>query len=587
MNISIGHIDKRLNSTKRTATWDVENLDVKLKEPTDVKQPVFLIRRTALDDQGEVLYELDPANNYVYSPDWGYYWIDDIVYYTNELIELHCHRDVLATGHDYITSSEAYIKFCSDAKIAVDYKTMDDPRLGPDKFIGQEIDNLADVKTVIGTEQKTFLNEWFVNEVADGTVVVSLVGTGAGCLQWFMTPYQYYLLLAGAATGAGVNSIDVLVSKFLGSDWRACLNYATYMPLDINKLNDHFTSSDNNILWGSVQCSMGSDQIHYTLLPFTAYYKTTLRNIKFTKLAEKDGYQFLKGTKYSKVFLESPAGSQDISNDAFISGDDLYIQECIDFINGNYTMKVYLDNYTTAGVPLAAFTEQLGIDVTGISKQMPSSFEQFSGMVAGATKAAARVALFAGAGMIAAGNAAVASGNSAGAAYGAGFSGKEAIAYEMKNFAPASAKGAMMASGIEGAFSGGAVAPSGAGCRTSGGITSYFTCDYQGTSNGKNNFRIVTSTAAPALIADEDITEDDPIEMPKWAAKHGYPCNKWSSLSKVAEGSYIETCALSMGDVSDPEFTLLPSEISELNSMLNSGIFLDEVNAAPEPEPGT
>ena len=148
MQIYIGHMDKRLNSTKKTHTgeWTTKGpIEVTLKEPTTIDKPLFLLRRKVYDTDGTtLLYELQPSDNWIYVPDWGYYWIDQTIMSTNDLVTFVCHRDVLASGHDYLKSCEAYLSYCSDKEIAIDYQTMDDPRFGPDKFVDQTIDSLKD-----------------------------------------------------------------------------------------------------------------------------------------------------------------------------------------------------------------------------------------------------------------------------------------------------------------------------------------------------------------------------------------------------------------------------------------------------------
>lgn len=589
MKIYIGHMDKRLNSTKhkQTGEWTTKgSIEVKLKEPTTIDKPVFLLQRVVYDKNGNVIYALKPSDNWIYVPTWGYYWIDQTIMSTNELVTFVCHRDVLASGTDYLKKCEAYLSYCSDKKIAVDYQTMDDPRLGPDKYIGAQTTGLSDTEGGEDTPDDdedgewTMLGKWFVDDASKGTVVVSLVGTSAGCLQWFMSPYQYYQLLQAAASGAGVSTMDVMCSKFLGTDWRACLNYAIYMPVSLEKVNKYFPDSDSTILWGSVTCSLG-DAIHYTLAPFAAASHTSVRTIAFPTLAGKSDYAFLRGPKYSSVFFETSSGSQEISSEAFTLDQKVLIQEVIDLINGDYTIKVYSNNYSRAGVPLGSVTEHLGVDVTGSSKMLPNPTEA----VAGVLKAAAKVGVVAAGAMMTAGGAAVAAGDSAGAAMGAGFGMKGAASYELANYgkmAMSSANGIGMASGVIGAFSGGGASPVGQAHVHGGGITAYFTSDYLKNLDARANFRFVVSTSAPALIADEAQT-GDPVELPKFAKLHGYPCNKWTALSKVAEGSYIECVKLSAVSTSDkdykpemPKFTLTPAELGELNNLLNTGVYLED-----------
>lgn len=590
MQIYIGHMDKRINSTKKTHTgeWTTKGpIEVTLKEPTTIDKPLFLLRRKVYDTDGTtLLYELQPSDNWIYVPYWGYYWIDQTIMSTNDLVTFVCHRDVLASGHDYLKSCEAYLSYCSDKEIAVDYQTMDDPRFGPDKFVDQTIDSLKDKwHEHQEDESYTLIEDWLVDDPLDGSVLVSVTGVNAGSLLYFMTPEQYVQMVHYVASNSNISDMNLLAAAFLGTDWKACLNYAVYVPIKLDKLNAVYTNHMNTILWGNVAVYM-ADEIHYTASPFQCLVHTSNRGISFTSLAENEDYAFLKGPKYSTVILETPSSSQDISSEAFTINDYLYIKETMNLINGDYTMKVYASNYSVQGAPLAAVTEHLGIDITGISKSIQGTQELAASIIKGATK----VAVMAGAAMFTAGASAAAAGDTMGAARGAGFGLGESAKYELANYgkmAASNAGGIGAATGIIGNFTGGGCSPVGAAYSCGGGLTSYFCCETDGTDCGRKSFRVITTTAAPAIIADEVGTYE---AMGKFAKLHGYPCNKWTALADVADGSYIEGVKLSVISTSNdqyepsmPEFTLTPAEIGELNNYVNTGIYLDDW-AEEEPE---
>ena len=88
------NFSKRNNSTKAPTGGD--SRDVKLKEPCSFLKPVFILK--------------DPGYNFTECEFRGrYYFIDDIVSLANNLIEVHCHVDVLATWKDYIATSRQYV----------------------------------------------------------------------------------------------------------------------------------------------------------------------------------------------------------------------------------------------------------------------------------------------------------------------------------------------------------------------------------------------------------------------------------------------------------------------------------------------
>ena len=91
------NFSKRKNSTKQpTGGTDVS---VVLKEPTSIVNPVF--KCSSVSD----------SVNYVYCESFGrYYFVSDIVHVTNDIIELHCSVDVLASAKSNIGSTSAFVE---------------------------------------------------------------------------------------------------------------------------------------------------------------------------------------------------------------------------------------------------------------------------------------------------------------------------------------------------------------------------------------------------------------------------------------------------------------------------------------------
>lgn len=101
MDLIFYTFSKRINSTKQptissTAHHTFEN--VRLKEPTSMTDPTFIVSH--IDDIEDY--------NYVAWDD-RYYFIREIVYLTNALVEISCSMDYLATYKNIIGSSTQYI----------------------------------------------------------------------------------------------------------------------------------------------------------------------------------------------------------------------------------------------------------------------------------------------------------------------------------------------------------------------------------------------------------------------------------------------------------------------------------------------
>lgn len=91
---------KRKNSTKRPTALDAYEKNVKLKEACSIESPVFIVE------------SITAGTNYCQFAG-HYYFIDDIVYITNTIVELHCNQDVLATHRTEIGSYNCFIERAS------------------------------------------------------------------------------------------------------------------------------------------------------------------------------------------------------------------------------------------------------------------------------------------------------------------------------------------------------------------------------------------------------------------------------------------------------------------------------------------
>lgn len=89
---------KRINSTKQPADADATVMDVRFKDDTSIENPSLLIKGIDLD------YNYCKLGNH-------YYYINDIVVVNNDIMQLNCIQDVLATYKADILSTSAYIQY--------------------------------------------------------------------------------------------------------------------------------------------------------------------------------------------------------------------------------------------------------------------------------------------------------------------------------------------------------------------------------------------------------------------------------------------------------------------------------------------
>lgn len=99
------NFSKRKNSTKQPSSTPVTR-SVVLKRETSIQKPVFTL--TGFNNEF----------NYLYVPVWGrYYFIDDVVIGNNELFEIHCSCDYLASFKSAISSYTCFVERCADSHI--------------------------------------------------------------------------------------------------------------------------------------------------------------------------------------------------------------------------------------------------------------------------------------------------------------------------------------------------------------------------------------------------------------------------------------------------------------------------------------
>lgn len=108
--IAYKRFTKRINSTKRPSYENDENdvLWVILKKDTSLLNPVFEL---------QIDKTVDEPFNYTYCQFHNrYYYVTDIVVRNNNVYELHCKHDALASYRWYIERLNAYVEYAADTK---------------------------------------------------------------------------------------------------------------------------------------------------------------------------------------------------------------------------------------------------------------------------------------------------------------------------------------------------------------------------------------------------------------------------------------------------------------------------------------
>ena len=107
------NFEKRKNSTKQppSTSGSYDTLSVVLKEGTSLEQPVFIIK------SNDFSYNYAQFNG-------TYYYVDDIVSEKNQLLELHCSRDLLATYKAKIQTASAFVLYYTHSNTEISDKRL-------------------------------------------------------------------------------------------------------------------------------------------------------------------------------------------------------------------------------------------------------------------------------------------------------------------------------------------------------------------------------------------------------------------------------------------------------------------------------
>lgn len=579
MQIYIGHIDKRLNSTKHEVTgeWTTKGaVNVTLKEPTDVKNPVFLLNRASYyppppEGSGQLKYELKPSDNYIYVPKWGYYWIDDVVYETNNLISIITHRDVLASGKDYL-KKKAYTSYCSDKEHVEDFRLKDDIRLSPDVPAVENTINLSDI-------EGTLAHDIFVRLPGDGMFIVRCLVDNGGIIAYALTLNQFIDFYKQFITNAP-NTLDDFTCKYFGNNWKSCFSSVYFIPVYPEKMSEIWGNTETELYVGRISLDI-SGSFCYSAAPVAWATGGTRLDLTFPLDNLCDNIKFLRAPKYSSVSFEYPGGCLDISDEELVRTKSVWFEETMNLLDGEYSANLYTFALVeqipgvyayTKGKCLGKIKISLGSDITGMMQSGQSNGDfLIDKLVQGAHALPAIAAATFTAGM------SVPLGETAGAARGAGFSMRESAQLELMSANPKSvnAIGHSISTGIAGLFQPLGQSPACKNINVGSGLTTYYHQDINNPNEwAKDQFRLTISTCVPGIL---NFTDDVAItKYDEFCTQHGYASNKWIDLSELPENTYVQCVGFSAGKNNDPEFTLYPPEIAELNSMVNSGIYLED-----------
>lgn len=535
MNCKIGTIDKKINSTKTSFTFQSTHTVV-AKDPVSRENPKLLVTGTPLQ-----------KSNYMSFNGW-YYWIDDIVENTNGTFWVTGHVDPLGTFKSDIKATSAYVNF---GPVSMWNKLVADSRCVPE------------VEEDINTKSATWSD---IFDYDKGCVVMSVLNYGdgsdlrvtqggihyiVGSYAAFTTCMAYYgadlMTTLTSSQYPWQQGVENIVAAYVGfGQGKDYIRSAVWVPFKLDTVKDGLSKYTGGIgpyrLYGTwyelselgAGCIDGGSK--NVVIPYPTICST---------------YWWLKSPQYSTVLSSTPGGVHDIS-----TSDD--INETVGFrtINANLyysptsgdCMIVIRD---TDGDILDVATWNCSVDVMNRTEHPGISSAGIgigNGLRLGATAVAA---ISTGASVIAGGA------NAAGAA--AWDAGKLGQGKALGNFSQSMATEANIGTGISTVSSGVGGAFKAIGM-TEGGRNISLAPSIANIYINKDNvtLQLICKTFVPTTIKKGTYES--------WCDEYGYPVYDYKTLSS---NGYYE-CAGASCKTTAPQHLA-----STINSYLNSGIYIE------------
>ena len=348
--ITFGITDKRVNSTG-TSMSNTIALNCKLKEPCSYNNPVFIVSGLG-------------SSNYNFCS-WGsyYYWIDDITITTNDIKEVTCHLDPLATFRTSILNTKAYVMF-GDNNHASKYK--DDIRFGADHKRTRPSGETGTGYFDMGFDR----DNWsFIM-----TVQCSTSAAYSSVITYAMTSSVFQKILKGFSgtvysditNWSSTDFFDIIKNfalKLFTGGGQAIDNIKSVIcvPININTFANHCLQTLNYVYLGpySITLETGSVYVMDSSVTLTGNGVIDLhRPIASTT------YKWLNSPKYCSIQITHPCGYQEINCNGILENTQLYLWWSLNLCSGEYSIRV-TSEASKDSETIALINGSTGIDVMG------------------------------------------------------------------------------------------------------------------------------------------------------------------------------------------------------------------------------
>lgn len=522
--VSIGTTDKRINSTKQTFS-SAFSADCKLKEPCSMQAPVFIV-------QG-----LSKGTLYNYCQFEGrYYWVDDVVYKTNDIVEVHCHLDALSTYKDAIKATKA---FCQLADEAHWNKFMDDTRISPEREDNAnsttETKDMSAVFSTTGTIiVKTFCTAW------------DFSSSWGGVVTWAVNPNDFRQMLSSYYSKFDGKTIEEIAGRLGGmGTLKDNILSCIWVPFTVTG------SSTNNLLIGAVDTGVSAYIVNELV-------EQELHGDFLLDWSFANDNPYLKNSRWTSLQVITPFGYGEISPERLVDTGYVYIKLNVCKTTGDVIFSVWEHGYGN-GTCFGAWSANVSVDMMSMLGGGKGIIQQLqTGIATGAKLAASAFTFGMGQGVSSmAVTSAAQQVNDAGVATFAGTAkpGQLASAYDNYEKTKMQQRVSAVSSGVDFAQS----LPSGMNISAPGG------------SIGGNNALALwlLDNFATVKLVRKVFNYTDSANYKTFCGTHGFPCNKFLTLGDVT--GFVK-CSGASVDTS----TASEASKSTINSFLNGcGVYIE------------
>lgn len=352
--VKIGTTDKKINSTKQT--FSGTTLNCRLKEPCGMQSPVFRV-------QG-----LSKGNFYNYAEFEGrYYWVDDIVYITNDIQEVHCRLDPLATYKTAIGSTEALVAYADSAHWT---KIIDDIRFEPEmRWNATAIAN-QNMFGPLNTSANGCISMTFISTCSNDWMAPGQTWThGTGVHTALMSVQDMYKCIgdltnfdfSGGLTEM-VEAFGKAVQSLGGGSIADYIIKIIWLPFDLSALVSALGMSESDVKIGMFVGGVLADDCYwYEVKPGNIYTVSGSFPVDWQNMT--GGNDFLKNERWISLQIYTPGGYQNIPLACAKWANNLYYKTAFSLTDGSWCMRLSSDSGLLE--TLTTFNGNLSVDMLG------------------------------------------------------------------------------------------------------------------------------------------------------------------------------------------------------------------------------